>query len=69
MRALLDVNVLIALPIYVVALAVRRRGRFVSFDSSVPLTAIKGAEKRHIVTLRGRGDTARPDRSHPPRTA
>jgi len=37
--------------LYLLALAVRHRGRFVSFDSSIPLTAIKGAQKRHIVGL------------------
>lgn len=78
MRALLDVNVLIALldqdhsmhdrarswfaasarrgwrqltDLYLLALAVRHRGRFVSFDSSIPLTAIKGAGEKHLVTV------------------
>ena len=37
--------------LYLLALAVRHRGRFVSFDASIPLTAIKGAEKRHIATV------------------
>jgi len=73
MRALLDINVLIALldedhsmhahagrwlstglarpPISILlAVAVRRRGCFVSFDSSIPRTAIKGAEQEHLVT-------------------
>jgi len=30
---------------------VRHRGCFVSFDSSIPLNAIRGAEKKHMVTL------------------
>ena len=37
--------------LYLLALAVRHRGCFVSFDSSIPLTAIKGAEKKHMVAL------------------
>jgi hypothetical protein len=37
--------------LYLLALAVRHRGCFVSFDASIPMTAIKGAEKTHIVTL------------------
>ena len=37
--------------LYLLALAVRHRGRFVSFDSSIPLTGIKGAEKRHLVAV------------------
>lgn len=37
--------------LYLLALAVRRGGCFVSFDSSIPRTAIKGAEKKHLLTL------------------
>lgn len=37
--------------LYLLALAVSRDGRFVTFDTSVPLSAIKGAEKRHLVAL------------------
>jgi uncharacterized protein len=37
--------------LYLLALAVSRDGRFVTFDASVPLSAIKGAEKRHLVAL------------------
>ena len=37
--------------LYLLALAVHRGGRFVTFDASVSLSAIKGAEKRHIVAL------------------
>ena len=37
--------------LYLLALAVSRGGRFVTFDASVPVNAIKGAERRHIVAL------------------
>jgi toxin-antitoxin system PIN domain toxin len=37
--------------LYLLALAVGRGGRFVTFDASVPVGAIKGAEKRHVVVL------------------
>ena len=37
--------------LYLLALAVRRDGSFVTFDASVSASAIQGAEKRHIVTL------------------
>jgi uncharacterized protein len=37
--------------LYLLALAVRHRGCFVSFDSSIPLSAIKGAEEKHLVTV------------------
>ena len=37
--------------LYLLALAVRHEGRFVSFDTSIPLSAIKGAEGKHLVTL------------------
>ncbi len=37
--------------LYLVALAVSRDGRFVTFDASVPLNAIKNAEKKHLVAL------------------
>lgn len=37
--------------LYLLALAVHHRGRFVSFDSSIPLTAINAAEKKHMVTV------------------
>ncbi|MET0850175.1 MAG: TA system VapC family ribonuclease toxin [Candidatus Rokuibacteriota bacterium] len=36
---------------YLLALAVHRRGRFVTFDASVSASAVIGAEKRHLVTL------------------
>ena len=37
--------------LYLLALAVRQEGCFASFDSSIPLTAIKGAERKHLVAL------------------
>ena len=37
--------------LYLLALAVHRGGRFVTFDASVTLGAIRGAERRHIVAL------------------
>ena len=37
--------------LYLLALAVRRDGCFVTFDASVPASAIKGAEKRHMIIL------------------
>jgi hypothetical protein len=37
--------------LYLLALAVHRGGRFVTFDASVSVSAIKGAEKRHLVAL------------------
>ena len=37
--------------LYLLALAVHRRGCFVSFDSWIPLSAINRAEKKHLVTL------------------
>lgn len=36
---------------YLLALAVARDGRFVSFDRSVPLDAVSGAAPRHLVVL------------------
>lgn len=37
--------------LYLLALAVRHRGRLVTFDRSIPLEAIKGAQKSHLVAL------------------
>lgn len=36
---------------YLLALAVRHDGRFVTFDRSVPLSAVHAAEERHLVVL------------------
>jgi predicted nucleic acid-binding protein len=37
--------------LYLLALAVHRGGRFVTFDASLSVSAIKGAEKKHVVAL------------------
>lgn len=37
--------------LYLLALAVRHNGKFVTFDTSISLDAIRGAEKKHILTL------------------
>ncbi len=37
--------------LYLLALAVRHEGRFVTFDGSISLEAVKGAEKHHLLTL------------------
>jgi len=37
--------------VYLLALAVRHRGRFVTLDSSVAQYAVIGAEKNHVVVL------------------
>lgn len=37
--------------LYLLALAVRREGAFVSFDGAISTGAIRGAAKRHLVTL------------------
>ena len=37
--------------VYLLALAVRHGGRFVTFDASVSLDAVRGAERNHMHTL------------------
>jgi len=37
--------------LYLLALAVHHDGCFVSFDASIPRTAVRGAEKRHLIAL------------------
>ena len=37
--------------LYLLALAVRRDGRFVTFDAAIPVHAVAGAQKRHLVAL------------------
>ena len=37
--------------IYLLALAVRHNGQFVTFDASVPVDAIRKAGKKHLLTL------------------
>ena len=36
---------------YLLALAVQNQGRFVTLDRGIPLTAVPGAEPRHLVVL------------------
>lgn len=36
---------------YLLALAVHRKGRFVTFDRSIPLNVVPGAEARHLMCL------------------
>lgn len=37
--------------IYLVALAVKHGGRLVTFDRTIPLGAVRGAEARHLVVI------------------
>lgn len=37
--------------LYLLALAVRHDGRFVTFDSGIPLAAVRGARAHHLVVL------------------
>ncbi len=37
--------------LYLLALAVAHRGRFVTFDQRIPLSAVRGATRKHLVTL------------------
>jgi hypothetical protein len=37
--------------LYLLALAVRRAGRFVTFDRSIAVNAIRGAEAKHLLML------------------
>ena len=37
--------------VYLLTLAVRRGGRLVTFDQSIPRTAVRGATPRHLVVL------------------
>jgi toxin-antitoxin system PIN domain toxin len=37
--------------VYLLALAIRNAGRFVTFDDSVPLSAVRGAIRDHLVVL------------------
>lgn len=37
--------------LYLLALAVHNDGRFVTFDRSVPSSAVRGAEDRHLVVI------------------
>jgi uncharacterized protein len=37
--------------VYLLALAVKHQGRFVTLDGAVPLNAVKGAKKQHLTLL------------------
>jgi uncharacterized protein len=37
--------------VYLLALAVRHGGRFVSFDATISRSAVVGAERKHLVTI------------------
>jgi toxin-antitoxin system PIN domain toxin len=37
--------------VYLLALAVRNKGRLVTFDRAIPLSAVRGAEARHLVVI------------------
>jgi toxin-antitoxin system PIN domain toxin len=37
--------------VYLLALAVKNGGRLVTFDRGIPLSAVRGAEPRHLVVL------------------
>jgi uncharacterized protein len=37
--------------VYLLALAVHKRGRLVTFDRSIPLEAVSGAQKKHLLVL------------------
>lgn len=37
--------------IYLLALAVRHKGQFVTFDGAISIDAIRGAEKKHVLNL------------------
>jgi uncharacterized protein len=36
---------------YLLSLAVHHRGRFATFDDAIPLSAVRGASKRHLVVI------------------
>ena len=37
--------------VYLLALSVRHKGRFVTFDGSIAISAVQGADERHLVVL------------------
>jgi predicted nucleic acid-binding protein len=37
--------------LYLLALAVHHGGRFVTFDAQIPLSAVRGATRDHLVSL------------------
>lgn len=54
-RRLVDVDAIVGhqqvADVYLLALAVRRRGRLVTLDSAVPLAAVKGARREHLEVI------------------
>lgn len=38
--------------VYLLALAVNHGGRFVTFDEAIPLSAVRSAEKKHLLVLK-----------------
>lgn len=37
--------------LYLLSLSVARRGRFATFDTSLPLSAVPGASRQHVVLV------------------
>ena len=37
--------------LFLLALAVKNRGRLVTFDRSIPIDAVRGAEKKHLLVI------------------
>jgi predicted nucleic acid-binding protein len=37
--------------VYLLALAVAHKGRLVTFDTAIPLEAVSGAQRKHLVVL------------------
>jgi predicted nucleic acid-binding protein len=37
--------------VYLLALAVAHKGRLVTFDAAIPLEAVGGAQRKHLVVL------------------
>ena len=37
--------------LYLLALAVEHKGRFITFDAQIPLSAVRGATARHLVSI------------------
>jgi len=37
--------------LYLLALAVRQKGRFVTLDRGIPINAVAGAQRKHLVVI------------------
>ena len=37
--------------LYLLALVVEHKGRFITFDAQIPLSAVRGATARHLVSI------------------